>query len=192
MFVWNKCQEAFVQLKKLLTSAPVLVFPDFKEFVLETDASGLGLGAVLAQEQESGCVAPITFASRTLQKHEQAYGVTELEALGVVWAVKHFHPYLYGHTCHVYTDHEALKALLSTPHPSGKLARWGKVIQELNLRIHYWPGRTNKVANTLSWQELVTSEKVHLEPPVQSKDRDGTANQLSTRNKCVDWENVRI
>jgi len=65
MFVWNnKCQEAFVQLKKPLTSAPVLDFK--KAFVLETDASGLGLRAVLAQEQNSGHVAPIAFASETL------------------------------------------------------------------------------------------------------------------------------
>ena len=76
--------------------------------MLETDASGSGLGAVLAQEQENGLMAPIAFASRTLQKHEQHYGVTELEALGVVWATKHFRPYLYGHTCNLYTDHEAL------------------------------------------------------------------------------------
>ena len=48
---------------------------------------------------------------------------TELEALGVVWAVKHFRHYLYGHRCHVFSDHEPLKSLLNTPHPSGKLAR---------------------------------------------------------------------
>jgi len=77
----------------------------------------------LAQEQSSGHIAPISFASRTLQKHEQAYGVTKLEALGVVWAVKHFRPCLYGHTYNVYTDHEALKALLNTPHLFEKLAR---------------------------------------------------------------------
>jgi len=183
MFVWNsKCHEAFVRLKELLTSAPVLVFPNFqREFVLETDASGLGLGAVLAQEQNSGHIAPIAFASRTLQKHEQAYGVTELEALGVVWEVKHFRPYLYGHTCNVYADHEALKALLNTPHPSGKLARWGLAIQKLNLRIHYRPGQTNKVADALS-RCLVHSEAsgdTQLKPSVQPKDGDGTVNQLT-------------
>ena len=118
-FVWSqKCEDAFNQLKILLTNAPLLVFPDFKKkFVLETDASGLGLGAVLAQQQDDGSVAPIAYASRTLQPHKKNYGVTEFEALGVVWAVKHFHPYLYGHGCHVVTDHEALKSLLNTPHP---------------------------------------------------------------------------
>ena len=90
--------EAFQQLKHLLTRAPVLAFPNFGcEFILETDASGVGLGAILAQEQEDGTVRPIAYASRTLQAHEKRYSATELEALGVVWAVKHFRDYLYGH-----------------------------------------------------------------------------------------------
>ena len=73
----------------------------------------------------------------------------------MVWAVKHFQPYLYGQKCDVYTDHEALKALLNNPQPSGKLARWGMVIQELNLNIHYRPGKRNSNADTLSQSPLV-------------------------------------
>ncbi len=115
-FVWTQaCEEAFERLKELMTGAPLLAYPDFtRDFLLETDASGEGLGAVLAQRLEDGAVHPIAFASRTLQNHERNYGVTELEALGVVWAVKHFRPYLYGHKCEVFTDHEALKSLLNT------------------------------------------------------------------------------
>ena len=102
----------------------MLAFPNFDSpFLMETDASGIGLGAVLAQKQEDGSVRPLAYASRSLQKHERNYGVTELEALAVVWVVKHFRPYLYGHRCDVYTDHEALKSLLNTPQTSGKLAR---------------------------------------------------------------------
>ena len=122
----------------------MLAFPQFgSSFLLETDASGIGLGAVLAQEQPDGHVRPVVYASRTLQQHERNYGVTELEALGVVWAVKHFRHYLYGNRCDVYTDHEALRALLNTPHPSGKLARWGLTLQELDCHIHYRPGPKN-------------------------------------------------
>ena len=151
-FVWTgSCEEAFNQLKNLLTTAPILVYPDFeKEFFLETDASGSGLGAVLTQVQEDGLHRPIAYASRTLQDHERNYGITELEALGVVWAVKHFRHYLYGHRCTVITDHEALKSLLNTPHPSGKLARWGMVLQELDLHIVYRPGKQNAKADALS------------------------------------------
>lgn len=69
----------------------------------------MGLGAVLAQKQEDGSVRPVAYASRTLQQHEWNYRVT---ALGVVWAVRHFRHYLYGHHCDVYTDHEALRSIL--------------------------------------------------------------------------------
>ena len=151
-FVWTPtCQQAFDKLKQLLTNAPVLAFPNFElDFILETDASGDGLGAVLAQKHQDGGIRPVAFASRTLQPHEKNYGATELEALGVVWAAKHFRPYLYGHHCDLYTDHEALKSLLNTPQPSGKLARWGMAIQELDLSIHYRPGKRNSNADALS------------------------------------------
>lgn len=134
-FVWTpECQTAFAELKRLLISAPVLAFPDFsKPFILEADVSGAGLGAVLAQKQHDDAVWPIAYASRSLQPHERNYGITELEGLGVVWAVRHFRPYLYGHRCEVFTDHSALTSLLNTPQSSGKLARWGMAIQELDL-----------------------------------------------------------
>ena len=61
-----------------------------------------------------------------------------------------FDTYLYGHRCDVFTDHEAIKALLNTPHPSGKLARWGLSLQELDLHIHYRPGPKNRNADALS------------------------------------------
>ena len=151
-FLWDStCQQAFESLKQCLIAAPVLAFPNFDNpFLMETDASGIGLGAVLAQKQEDGSVRPLAYASRSLQKHERNYGVTELEALAVVWGVKHFRPYLYVHRCDVYTDHEALKSLLNTPQPSGKLARWGMAIQELDLHIHYRPGGKNQNADALS------------------------------------------
>ena len=151
-FRWDdRCQIAFDKLKSSLTESPVLSFPQFsRDFQLETDASGEGLGAVLSQEQEDGSIRPVAYASRTLQPHESNYGVTELEALAVVWSVRHFRQYLYGRTCHVYTDHEALKSLLNTPHPSGKLARWGLTLQELDLTIHYCPGKKNAKADALS------------------------------------------
>ena len=119
-FIWSPaCEEALQKLKGLLIEAPVLAFPEFdRGFLLDTDASGVGLGAVLAQKQNDGSVRPVAYASRTLQLHEQNYGVMELEALGVVWAVRHFRHYLYGHHCDVFTDHEALKSLLNTLSPS--------------------------------------------------------------------------
>ena len=166
-FLWTPdCQAAFENLKDLLTSAPILAYPDFsKPFVLETDASISGLGAVLSQRQEEGSTRPIAYASRSLLKHEQNYGITELEGLGVVWAVKHFRPYLYGHFCEVYTDHEALKSLLNTPQPSGKLARWGMAIQELNLKILHRSGRANANADALSRSPLPLADTDQVNSP---------------------------
>ena len=151
-FDWStECQQAFQTLKRLLTEAPILAYPDFtRDFLLETDASGAGLGAVLAQRQDDDQIRPVAYASRTLQPHEKNYGISEMEALAVVWAVKHFRSYIYGHHCDVYTDHSALKALLNTPHPSGKLARWGMAIQELDLTIYHRAGKHNSNADALS------------------------------------------
>ena len=92
--------------------------------MLETDASVKGLGAVLSQLQDDQLLHPVAYASRVLSKQEKKYAATELETLAVVWAVNHFHAYLYGHDVVVYTDHSAVKAILETPNPSGKHARW--------------------------------------------------------------------
>ena len=87
-FHWSvDCQRAFEKLKELLTQAPVLAYPCFgedKEFILETDASGEGLGAVLAQKQADGCVHPVAYASRSLNPHEKNYAISELETLALV------------------------------------------------------------------------------------------------------------
>ena len=87
-FVWTtQCQQAFVKLKELLSSPPVLAYLCFsKPFVLHTDASGQGLGAVLEQEQADGRLHPIAYASQTLSPAESA--------LGILWAAKHFTAYL--------------------------------------------------------------------------------------------------
>ena len=194
-FVWSEaCEAAFHQLKTLLTEAPVLAFPEFDcGFLLETDASGIGLGAVLAQKQDDGTVHPVAYVSRTLQPHEQNYGVTELEALGVVWAVRHFRHYLYGHHCDVFTDHAALRSLLNTPHPSGKLARWGLALQEVDLAIFYRPGRKNKLADALSRSPvgqdrnnpLVPEENLVaalVDPSVSSKSGEGSLGERQYRD----------
>ena len=87
-FVWtDACQKSFNQLKSLLTTPPVLAYPNFNEpFQLRTNANGQGLGAVVEQ-QVDGVSHPVAFASRTLSKHEQHYGITELETLAVVWGL---------------------------------------------------------------------------------------------------------
>ena len=103
----------------------MLAYPNFNEpFQLHTDASGQGLGAVLEQ-QVDGVSHPVAFVSRTLLKHEQCYGITELETLAVVWGLRHYRAYLYGHRVTVFTDHAPVKSLLKTKHHSGKAHQMG-------------------------------------------------------------------
>ena len=153
-FCWTStCDNAFCKLKELLRDAPVLAYPCFglsEEFVIETDASTVGLGAVLAQKQPDGTVHPIAYTSRSLQPAERNYGISELETLGLIWAVKHFRPYILGCPCTVYTDHAACLSLLSSRNPSTKLVRWALTIQEMNFTIKHRSGKKNANADALS------------------------------------------
>ena len=180
-FQWTlNCQQSFEGLKDLLTTPPVLAYPDFsKEFVVHTDASGEGLGAILEQEQEDGQLHPVAYASRSINKHEKQYGVTELEALGVVWAVKHFRSYLIGQKCRVYTDHAPLKSMLHARHQTGKLARWSNMLAEVDLEICYRPGRTNSNADALS-RSPVEEATDHYEREVASVSASSKSEQSST------------
>ena len=112
-------------LKEKLTTAPVLAYPSFgKPYTVETDASISGLGAVLSQIQVDKKLHPVAYASRSLSPAERNYSVTKLETLAVVWALARFHSYLYGQSVTVITDHAAVRAVLETPNPSCKHARW--------------------------------------------------------------------
>ena len=108
---------------------------------------------MLSQLQDDGLLHPVAYASRSLTPSERNYAITELETLAVVWAITHFIPYLYGHEVTVYTDHTAVKAVLETPNPSGKHARWWTKVYGSgvkNVTIQYQPGRQNGRADALS------------------------------------------
>ena len=154
-FHWTTdCQEAFESLKLRLVEAPVLAYPNFDlAFVLETDASYLGLGEVLSQRLTDQKLHPVAYGSRALAPPEKNYAVTELKTLAVVWAIKHFHAYLYGHDVQVLTDHSAVKALLGSPSSSGKHARWWLQVFGSGIRtveILYRAGKENARADALS------------------------------------------
>ena len=112
-FIWtDSCEQAFQRLKQLLCSAPILAYPDFgKNFVLQTDASDNGVGAVLSQLDDSGNEKVIAYASKALSPREQKYSTTEKEALAVVFGTGHFRVYLLSRHFKLITDRNALRWL---------------------------------------------------------------------------------
>jgi len=157
-FIWgDACQNAFEKLKYLLTTEPILEYPDFtKEFVLTTDASNFALGCVLSQGKV-GEDKPITYASRVLNKSEINYSTIEKECLGIVFGIKYFRPYLWGTKFKIVTDHRPLLWLFNVSDMNSRLARWRILLQEFDYEIIYRPGRENGNADALSRILLITN-----------------------------------
>ena len=167
-FEWTEeCESAFQRLKVALTTAPVLVYPRFGtscNFVLEAQ-----LAWVLFFHNDRKMVLsihPVAFASRSLNKHESNYHILELETLGLVWAVHYFRPYLLGHPCTVFTDHTACLAILNTPRPSGKLARWALTILEMDVTIKHKAEKKHTNADALCRSPVANEEEVLTEKAV--------------------------
>ncbi|KAI4897404.1 hypothetical protein NFI96_005671 [Prochilodus magdalenae] len=139
--LWTEqCDEAFQDLKSALCGDSVLLSPDFDQpFILQTDASGVGLGAVLLQEVE-GQRRPVAFLSRKMFPREQRYSTVEKECLAIKWALDSLRYYLLGRSFLLETDHRALQ--------------WLEKMRDSNARITRWylcrPGASNQVADFLS------------------------------------------
>ena len=142
---------AYEDLKMRCMTVPVLAFTDFeKPFMLKTDASKEGLGAVLLQKQSDGCYRPIAFASRALHGGEKNYHSSRLEFLALKWSVtEQFCEYLYGHFT-IRTDNNPLSYILTTPNLDAIGHRWVAVLASFYMSIEYLRGTDNKVADVLS------------------------------------------
>ncbi|CAO4382500.1 unnamed protein product [Caenorhabditis nigoni] len=157
-WVWGEEQEtAFQDLKRALCSAPVLIQPDVEAamtgenpFLIYTDASKRGVGAVLAQLGEDGEQHPILFMSKALTPAETRYHVTDLEALAILQALKRFKAIIYGAQIIVFTDHKPLMYLLKGSPLSDRLLRWSLEFMEYNMKVVYVAGKANAVADALS------------------------------------------
>ena len=152
MFEWDEnTDKSFELLKRSLTSAPILMFPDFERpFVLCTDASNYGLGAVLKQLDAAGKERVIAYASRSLLPAERNYSASERECLALVYATKVFRPYMFGTQTTCYTDHQPLTCLKNVRNPNGRLARWSMILRDFDLSIKYKKGSANCDADALS------------------------------------------
>jgi len=150
-FVWtDACEDAFNELKRRLTSSPILVAPpDEGTFVLDTDASDTALGLVLQQEQD-GVLRVIAYASRALSDAERRYCITRRELLGVIYGLKKFRQHLLGRPIIVRTDHAALTYLMKTPEPIGQQGRWLDLLGEYDITIQHRPGRIHGNSDALS------------------------------------------
>ena len=150
-FVWGKEEEeAWQLLKDELVKAPILAYPDpEKEFILDTDASGYGIGAVLSQVQE-GKERVIAYGSKALSKEERRYCVTRRELLAIVHFVKQYRHYLLGQKFLIRTDHGALKYLLNFKDPQGQMARWLQVLDTYTFDIEHRAGRKHNNADAMS------------------------------------------
>ncbi|XP_063215566.1 retrovirus-related Pol polyprotein from transposon 412 isoform X1 [Bacillus rossius redtenbacheri] len=150
-FLWTPtCETSFQDLKKALCTSPILAYPrQHGDYILDTDASGRGLGAVLSQVQD-GNERVIAYYSKVLSKPESNYCVTRRELLALVKSFRHFHKYLYGRRFLLRTDHAALKWLLQFKNPEGQLARWIEQIQQYDCKIEHRKGRIHSNADALS------------------------------------------
>lgn len=141
-FKWNLDSDlAFQTLKQKLITPPLLNFPDFdKPFVLQTDASLYGLGAVLSQNDELGRDHPIAFASRLLSDAETRYTTIERELLAIVWALKHFQHFIYRHPIIIITDNKPIVDLKRVTQPQGRLAKLFYKLQQYDYKLIHKPG----------------------------------------------------
>ncbi|KAK6155787.1 hypothetical protein DH2020_010035 [Rehmannia glutinosa] len=146
-FVWTPAAEtAFHIIKQKLTTAPVLVLPDFNQpFELFCDASKVGIGAVLSQGGR-----PVAFFSEKLSDARRRYSTYDLEFYAVVRAVRHWRHYLFHQEFILYTDHEALRHLASQDSLSARHATWSAYLQQFTFIIKHQAGSLNRVADALS------------------------------------------
>ena len=163
-FVWTDEQEkAFEDLKNTLINPPVLAhFNDDLETEVRTDASNVGIGAILAQKHAEGW-KPVCFASRQLLPREQNYTVSEKECLAIVFALEKFRQYLENRYFVIKTDYCSLCFLQSKQKLPSRLMRWSLMLQEFHFDIVYKSGTHNRDADCLSRYPSFTRETEELE-----------------------------
>ena len=148
---WKEAQEAaYRTLKNAVISKPVLHLPDHdKSYTLRVDASEVGIGAVLLQEHDDS-LFQVGYRSKKLTSAERRYSTIERECLAVIWAIRKFHPYLYGREFWIQTNHQPLQYLNRARYINDRIMRWALYLQGFNMKIETIKGRENNAADFLS------------------------------------------
>ncbi|KAL8599551.1 hypothetical protein ACOMHN_065151 [Nucella lapillus] len=148
------CAKALENIQAVMSAEPVLLLPHLDEqFVLRTDASSVGLGAVLLQ-QSDGVLHPVVFASRKLLEREKNYNTIERECLAIIWAVQKFMKFLWGVHFILQTDHRPLTYLRTSGFKNARILRWALSLQEFSFEIQPISGTSNVLADLLSRSEM--------------------------------------
>jgi len=171
-FGWNSVAEAaFVALKHAMTTTPVLGLPNFSEvFVLETDASDKGIGAVLAQNGK-----PLAYMSKAIGLRQRGWFVYSKEMLAIIEVIRLWHPYLLGRRFQIWTDQKSLKFFLEHWVVTPKQQKWVSKLLGYDYEIISRPGRTNSAADALSRRPLQVAELLESE---LVEDQENNAHQL--------------
>ena len=150
-FMWDQdCQRSFEELKAYLTTAPIVSAPNWElPSEVMCDTSDLAIRAILRQ-REGGKPYVVYYASKILNEAQRNYTTTENELLAVVYALDKFRAYLVGSDIIIFTDHSALKYLLTKQNAKARLIRWVLLLQEFDLQIRDKKGVENVVADHLS------------------------------------------
>ena len=144
------CQKSVEIIQHLINRKPVLILPNInKPFFIQTDASIVGIGAVLLQLQED-CLRPCLFVSRKLLERETRYSTMEKECLAIIWGVTRFKRYILGRHFTLQTDHNPLKFLKTAAQNNSRIHRWTLILEQYDFTIEHIPGRQNILADFLS------------------------------------------
>ncbi|KAG5881440.1 hypothetical protein JTB14_030562 [Gonioctena quinquepunctata] len=151
-FVWTPRQEAALrEVKEHLISAPVMACPNFDlPFIVQTDASGYGIGAVLTQNHPDVGERVVSYLSRSLTKQGRKFSTTERECLAVIWSIEKLRPYIEGTHFTVVTDHWSLCWLNNLKDPTGRLGRWSLKLQQYSFDLVHRKGKENVVPDMFS------------------------------------------
>ena len=193
-FAWSEaCDAAFIELKGRLQEAPILAYPiPDLEYLLDTDASNEGIGAVLSQVID-GKERVISYASRVLNKAERNYCTTRKELLAVVVFLKQFRQYLYGQPTTIRTDHGALRWLLNFRDIQGQMARWLQVISEYDVNIVHRAGRSHANADSLSRRPCTECTQCDIvEGDCPKPNTRAESNPVSNSDDCAQVKAVHV